>query len=710
MPYTTAPPDVRSRSEFMAEAARLLAGSLDYQETLDTLAHLSVPRVADWCAIDELDEEGRIRRLAVAHPDPERERLARELEERYPPDPDAAHGVPAVLRSGEAELVTEIPAGLLDSLARDDEHRRIIRELGLRSYMVVPLRARGRMLGAITFVSAESGRRFGAADLAFAQELADRAALAVDNARLIRAAEDARAQTEQILATVTDSEARYRFLADSIPQLVWVTRPDGHHEYYNQRWFDYTGLTLEETAGEGWNPVLHPDDRERAWARWRRSLATGEPYSIEYRFRRHDGEYRWFLGQAVAQRDDDGRIARWFGTLTDIHDQKQAEAERGALIAQLDAERARLAELFRAAPAFIAVLRGPEHRFEMANPPYIQLVGHRELEGRTVAEALPEVVEQGFVEILDGVYHDGAPFVGDELRILLSRTPDAAPEERYLNFVYQPLREGDGTVSGIFVHGVDVTDQVVARQEVERKAEELARLARALEATNRELDQFAYVASHDLKAPLRGIANLSQWIEEDVGEAAISPETREHLELLRGRVHRMEGLIDGILEYSRAGRVREESEEVDTGALVAEVVDLLDPPEGVRVRIDEGMPTVRAERLPLQQVFLNLVGNAVKYARVAAPEVRVTGSEAGAAWEFAVSDNGPGIAPEYHERIFGIFQTLHARDDVEGTGIGLSLVRKIVESRGGRVWVESEEGRGATFRFRIPRDPSGGLP
>jgi light-regulated signal transduction histidine kinase (bacteriophytochrome) len=273
--------------------------------------------------------------------------------------------------------------------------------------------------------------------------------------------------------------------------------------------------------------------------------------------------------------------------------------------------------------------------------------------------------------------------------------------EAFVNFVYQPVRDAGGAVTGIFVHGVDVTSQVRARQEVERKAEELSQLAAALERSNQELDQFAYVTSHDLKAPLRGIANLAQWIEEDLpGE--VPDEVQEHLRLLKGRVHRMEGLIDGILQYSRAGRVRGETETVDTGALVREVVELLDPPDNFTVQIASNLPTLHTERLLLQQVFMNLIGNAVKYTGRPDGTVRVESRESTGVHEFSVADDGPGIAPEYHERIFGIFQTLEARDKVEGTGIGLSLVKKIVENRGGRVWVESAEGAGATFRFTWP--------
>jgi signal transduction histidine kinase len=379
---------------------------------------------------------------------------------------------------------------------------------------------------------------------------------------------------------------------------------------------------------------------------------------------------------------------------------------------QLEVERNRLAEVFRQAPAVIAVTQGPAHTILTANPLFRQVVGaRRAVEGLTVREALPELEGQGFFELLDQVYASGEPFTGNEMLARFDRDGDGVMEDGFFNFVYHPLREADGQVRGIMIHAVEVTGQVVARMEVEQKAEELLRLTHALEHSNRELDQFAYVASHDLKAPLRGIANLTEWIQEDLGDR-VSGETAEHMRLLQGRVHRMEALIDGILAYSRAGRVRAQPELVDTGALVREVVDLLSPEAGVEIEVEPDMPAVESERVPLQQVFMNLVSNAVKYTRAERPDVRVRVGwrAARGGYEFTVADNGPGIAPEYHDRIWGIFQTLQARDKVEGTGIGLSVVRKIVESRGGEVWVRSAPGEGAAFHFTWPRSAHAGAP
>lgn len=399
--------------------------------------------------------------------------------------------------------------------------------------------------------------------------------------------------------------------------------------------------------------------------------------------------------------------------LLEVHEQTSLEqATRLELtLASLDRalgearmERQRLYDVFVQSPAAVAVLEGPTHVFTVSNPFYQQLIGGRPIIGRTVREALPEVEGQGFFELLDRVYNTGEPFSAREMLVRVDRDLDGEPEELYLDFAYVPLLAADGRPFGIMAHAVDVTMQVELRQIAERKAAELTRLSAELARSNQDLDQFAYVASHDLKAPLRGIANLTEWIEEDLGDR-ITGESREHMELLKGRVHRMEALIDGILTYSRAGRVHEEPRDLDVGALLAECIEMLDPPAGTDIVIGPGMPVLRTEQVPLQQVFMNLVGNAIKYNRRPGARVEVTSERVGNEWRFAVSDNGPGIDERYRERIWQIFQTLAPRDKVEGTGIGLSVVRRIVESRGGRTWLDSELGKGSTFHFTWPIHP-----
>jgi signal transduction histidine kinase len=230
------------------------------------------------------------------------------------------------------------------------------------------------------------------------------------------------------------------------------------------------------------------------------------------------------------------------------------------------------------------------------------------------------------------------------------------------------------------------------------------RLIRELEKTNEELDQFSYVASHDLRAPLRGISNLATWIEEDIG-TSIPKKVKEHIALLKGRATRMDKLINGLLELARVGRTRQKAERVDVTELLHETIDLLSTPEASRILIVGAMPTMNAERFALQQVFMNLILNAVQHANRKDVVVRITCNERVEEYEFVVSDNGVGIPPEHHERVWQIFQTLQARDVVESTGIGLTIVRKQVESNGGRAWIDAQT-PGATVRFTWPKSSS----
>ncbi|WP_133271926.1 sensor histidine kinase [Hymenobacter radiodurans] len=224
-----------------------------------------------------------------------------------------------------------------------------------------------------------------------------------------------------------------------------------------------------------------------------------------------------------------------------------------------------------------------------------------------------------------------------------------------------------------------------------------------LERRNNELDQFAYVVSHDLKAPLRGIESASRWIEEDLGQE-LPDHIREFLQLMRTRVHRMENLISGILELARVGRTTQAQERVNVRELLTEIVDSLAPPDGFTVDLPSYLPTLITNRVQLQQVFTNLISNAFKYHDH--PEtgtVRIGCREDRQQYTFSIADDGPGIDPEYHERIFVIFQTLTDRDTLESTGVGLAIVKKIVERQGGTIKVESAEGQGAIFTFTWPK-------
>jgi signal transduction histidine kinase len=221
---------------------------------------------------------------------------------------------------------------------------------------------------------------------------------------------------------------------------------------------------------------------------------------------------------------------------------------------------------------------------------------------------------------------------------------------------------------------------------------------RALALSNRDLDQFAYVASHDLKAPLRAISSLSTWIEEDLADK-IDDKAREHLRLMRSRIDRMAALIEGILGYSRAGREADVSD-VEVRELVEEIKAQQLPSAEISIEVLDGpWPTLKTQRVQLMQVWNNLLANAMKHGVPQGGRVQLGCSLQDDELCFSVHDDGPGIEPAYHDKIFDLFQRLVSRDKVEGAGIGLSVVRKLVDRNGGRIWIESQPGQGTTFKF-----------
>jgi len=293
----------------------------------------------------------------------------------------------------------------------------------------------------------------------------------------LRAARAA-AEVQQKLA---EEQERTRFILENLPVLIWTALPDGQRDYFNPRWLAFTGRDMADELDGRWIESLHPDDQERVRTQWAQSVAAGTPYQVEYRLRRHDGQYRWILSRAHPRRDAAGHINLWVGGATDIHDQKmmvqeilEANEQQAVLSEQAyqnyqlaESQRATYQGLFMQAPALICILRGAAHRYDFVNTAYQSLFPDRQLVGLTVAEALPEVASQGFTGILDGVYQTGKTFTGDELLVEL-QAQKGSPEMRpaYFNFTYQRFSE-QGQVAGITVFAFEVTELVNARKALE---------------------------------------------------------------------------------------------------------------------------------------------------------------------------------------------------------------------------------------------------
>jgi signal transduction histidine kinase len=240
-------------------------------------------------------------------------------------------------------------------------------------------------------------------------------------------------------------------------------------------------------------------------------------------------------------------------------------------------------------------------------------------------------------------------------------------------------------------------------QELKLKLEETEKLNIELQSANRDLKDFAYIVSHDLKAPLRGISSLAGWLATDFGNN-LGDEGNKMIEMLIGRIQRMNSLIDGILQYSRVGRVQEDKVLVEVQELIDNIIQMIKPPANIIISTDNKLPIILMEETRVTQVFQNLIENAIKYMDKENGFITIGNTDLGNKWQFYISDNGPGIDEKYREKVFKIFQTLNPRDKVEGTGIGLTIVKKIIELYEGKIWIESNVGQGTTVKFTLPKN------
>jgi PAS domain S-box-containing protein len=417
---------------------------------------------------------------------------------------------------------------------------------------------------------------------------------------LIRREQEVRQRGEESLQ---QSEERFRLIAESLPQFVWVSRPDGRLEFCNRRWLEYTGQSPEKSLGYGWSSPLHPDDRENYEKLWKHALSSGEPMTTEARFQKPSGESRWFLVRVVPLRDRAGQIERWLGTAGDIHDQKQANEVLEAHV------RERTVELQRA-----------------------------------ISELLSESAER------------------------------------------------------------------------EKTASQLQLTAEELRRSNEELEKFAYVASHDLQEPLRKIQAFGDRLKVKCRDQ-LDEQGREYIDRMHASAARMRRLIDDLLAFSRVSTRPLPASEVDLNEVAQEVEsDLEDAILRSQAAVEIGpLPIVRADPLQMRQLIQNLLTNALKFHKpgdrphVTIRAVTLPGmpddppeSKPRPAVRIDVTDRGIGFENEFRERIFEVFQRLHGRNEYEGTGIGLAVVRKIAERHGGFVTADGVPGEGATFSVVLP--------
>ncbi|MEN0037577.1 MAG: ATP-binding protein [Cellvibrio sp.] len=385
----------------------------------------------------------------------------------------------------------------------------------------------------------------------------------------------------------------------------------------------------------------------------------------------------------------------------DISAQKTAELESEHLFRQVQAAHAQMTEVFQKAPAFMCTLKGPRHIFENVNENYFQLIGQRDVIGKTVGEGLPEIIEQGYVQILDEVYRSGNSFVAKDAHVMLQRKANEPQEERILDFVYLPLRDADDQVYGILVHGIDSTER-------QRAENGLRNLATELSQSNQHKTEFLAILAHELRNPLAPIRNGLEVLRLTGDDPVAFSKVRD---MMQRQVDQMVHLIDDLLDIARIsnGKLELKKERVALSKIIGHAIETSMPiinanQHALTVDTPEQAIFLNADQMRLSQVLGNLLTNAAKYTPVGG-QITLSVQIQGAELVIAVSDNGIGIPAESLPIIFAMFTQvgLNMSRAQGGLGIGLSLVDRLVDMHGGKVSVQSEGvGKGSTFTVRLP--------
>ncbi len=516
-----------------------------------------------------------------------------------------------------------------------------------------------------------------------------------------------------------ESEQQIRSVVESAPFPIGVyIGRDMRIQIANQSLMDIWSKG-NDVVGKTYHEILPELANQKIYKQLDDVFMTGKPFHA--RDKRvdilRDGKLQpfYFNYSFTPLRDTEGNVYGVMNTAADITDLHLAKLK------VQESER-NLRETILQAPVAMCIFRGPKYTVELANEKMFEIMGKSQdqIQGKPVFEALPEAKDQGFEDLLEGVYISGIPFSAENVPVTLPRGEKI--ETVYVNFVYSPYREVSGDITGILAVAVDVTDQVLSRNKIEEVVEartkELASLNLSLQKSNSELAQFAYVASHDLQEPLRKISTFGLMLKDEISDK-VSDKAILYLEKIHNSSMRMSKLIRDVLTYSEVGSDNKGFSEVNLDSLVQEILsDYEWKINKKKADVQLGhLPKLEASPLQMQQLFSNLVSNALKYAHTGRPlivkigVVDMTDEEKknehvrkGVDYvKIQVRDTGIGFKEEYKNRIFNIFQRLHLKSEYEGTGIGLAICNKIVENHQGWIHADGSTEEGAVFNVILPR-------
>lgn len=522
------------------------------------------------------------------------------------------------------------------------------------------------------------------------------------------------------------NELKFRLLSDSMPQHIWTSDNEGKLNYFNKSVIEYSGMSLRQIYEKGWIEIVHPDDRDENIKQWMHSIRTGEDFLLEHRFRRHDGEYRWQLSRAIPQRDPLGNIQMWVGTSTDIQDQKMFASELEKQVNERTKELNQLNES----------LKQSEERYHLMV---------EEVQDYAIIyiskEGIVENWNKGAQKIKG---YKASEIIGKHISVFYSEEDRKANLPQFLlqqattygryrqegwrvkkngtlfwaSIVITAVHNGNNEIIGFSKVTHDLTSKKEADDKIKLNSAILEQKNQELEKMNKELQSFAYISSHDLQEPLRKIQTFcNQILEKEI--VNLSESGKDKFQRMQNSAKRMQTLINDLLAYSRTNTQERKFVKTDLNIIIDNVLeDLKEEMELKNTIFDTEKIHCDVEVIPFQfhQLIYNLITNSLKFARADVPPKitikckidkgkRLQNSQLAREIEYCYinfSDNGIGFDSEYSEKIFEVFQRLHGKEAYEGTGIGLAIVKKIMDNHDGLITATGEPGKGATFNIYFP--------
>ncbi|MGC4039829.1 MAG: PAS domain-containing protein [Flavobacterium sp.] len=550
---------------------------------------------------------------------------------------------------------------------------------------------------------------------------------------------DEKGQPEKLIGTVRDttkektqqqqlieSERKFRLLADSMPQKIWTADLEGNLNYYNKSVFEYSGMPAADNTKKNWFDFLHPDDKEQSFKTWMHSIKTGKGFIIEHRFLRHDDEYRWQLSRAVPQRDENGAIQRWVGTSTDIQEQKMFAYELEKQVTERTKELVLLNQILKESEERYHLMVGEVQDYAIL---YINKEGTIENWNKGAEKIKGYSAE----EIIGKNFSTFYPLEDQKNKVPQYLLKQAAKYGRYghegwrvkkdgslfwANVVITAIHNNDGEVIGFSKVTHDLTSKKDADDKLKQNAAALEQKNQELEKMNKELQSFAYISSHDLQEPLRKIQTFADQIMEREAQN-LSESGKDKFRRMQNAAHRMQNLINDLLAYSRTNTQERNLIKTNLKSIIDDITeDLKEEFQQKNATVHVANVNFNVEIIPFQfhQLLFNLIGNSLKFVREGIDPVISINGEIKKGKELnpeklipetdychiTFSDNGIGFEQQYSEKIFEVFQRLHGKEVYQGTGIGLAIVKKIIENHNGIISAKSEIGKGVTFDIIFP--------